>query len=64
MIDAKQIPDEVVVAVRRAAPMLGRDEVLWLLGTALAAWPEAEVDDSQYGGDFLILPLTKEGADV
>ena len=26
---------------------------------ALAAWPDMEIDDSQYGGDFIIFPLTE-----
>lgn len=65
MIDAKQIPDEVVKAAMLANPSLGRDEVLWLLGNALNAWPNWEGswgEDSKSGELWrtLILPLPKE----
>jgi hypothetical protein len=29
----------------------------------LAAWEGMEIDDSQYGGDFIILPLPQEASD-
>jgi hypothetical protein len=54
-------PGEWLLPVTQAHSVIFglREEVerLRVIAAALAAWPSAEIDDSQYGGDFLILPL-------
>lgn len=59
MIKPDQIPDEVVNAYMHMIVYGGVDGAE-AIAAAINAWPDAEIDDSQYGGDFLILPLTQE----
>lgn len=65
-VEAKHIPPEVIKAMRDLLPerSLGSTRLRYAIAAGLAAWPEAEVDESQYGGDFIILPLPQEASDV
>jgi len=72
MIKDEQLSDEAVEAVivslyqEKFWALLPEEQasvrsgVRAAFAAGLAAWPDAEIDDSQYGGDFLILPLTQE----
>jgi hypothetical protein len=64
MINPAQIPDEVVEELHSLDAWRGSaSEARAAIAAAFAAWPGAEIDDSQYGGDFLILPLTQQASD-
>ena len=69
MIDAKQIPDEVVTAVLQKFPLIfsNQYEARLFLAAALNAWPsarQAHNGSSVSLAPHIILPLPKEGERV
>ena len=64
MIDAQQIPDEVVNAIckRLAAAAVNHFEARAAIAAALNAWPNGGIDDPVPGGSVpaIILPLPQE----
>ena len=65
MIDAKQIPDEVVEALHTsladdAGVLVPKGDCVAAIAAALTAWPGVEIEMVFVEEDYLILPLRKE----
>ena len=70
MIKPEQIPEEVLRALCASmgcewAMQDKEDQIIICrhIAAAIAAWPDAEIYDSNYCGTFLKLPLTQENND-
>jgi hypothetical protein len=64
MIDAKQIPDEVVEALcNHVGPVMTRADWRAAIAAGLEAWPNARLDYWAHYDGALLLPLPKDAAD-
>lgn len=65
MIDAKQIPDEVVEALHTsladdAGVLVPKGDCVAAIAAALTAWPGMEIETAFVEEGYLILPVPKD----